>query len=56
MPEYISRLFATGQKIMTALSSSMFWRGLRMGLFVPYHPEQHYMRGPGPKWREKHSS
>jgi hypothetical protein len=20
-----------------------------------YHPEQHYMRGPGPKWREKHS-
>jgi hypothetical protein len=20
----------------------------------PYHPERHYMRGPGPKWREKH--
>lgn len=20
-----------------------------------YHPEQHYMRGPGPKWREKHN-
>jgi hypothetical protein len=20
-----------------------------------YHPEDHYMRGPGPKWREKHS-
>ena len=19
-----------------------------------YHPEQHYMREPGPKWREKH--
>jgi hypothetical protein len=19
-----------------------------------YHPELHYMRGPGPKWREKH--
>jgi hypothetical protein len=19
-----------------------------------YHPEMHYMRGPGPKWREKH--
>lgn len=19
-----------------------------------YHPEDHYMRGPGPKWREKH--
>jgi len=21
-----------------------------------YKPERHYMRGPGPKWREKHSS
>ena len=19
-----------------------------------YHPERHYMRGPGPKWLEKH--
>ncbi len=19
-----------------------------------YHPERHYMRGPGPKWFEKH--
>jgi hypothetical protein len=19
-----------------------------------YYPEKHYMRGPGPKWREKH--
>jgi hypothetical protein len=24
------------------------------GLFDPYRPEEHYMRGPGPKWREKH--
>jgi hypothetical protein len=23
-------------------------------LFDGYHPEQHYMRGPGPKWRAKH--
>ena len=22
-------------------------------LFDPYRPEQHYMRGPGPKWHEK---
>jgi hypothetical protein len=20
-----------------------------------YRPEDHYMRGPGPKWREKHN-
>jgi hypothetical protein len=24
-------------------------------LFGTYHPEQHYMRGPGPKWRAKHA-
>jgi len=24
------------------------------GIFDSYHPELHYMRGPGPKWREKH--
>ena len=23
-------------------------------LFDPYRPEQHYMRGPGPKWHAKH--
>jgi hypothetical protein len=21
-----------------------------------YRPEQHYMRGPGPRWREKHGA
>jgi hypothetical protein len=21
----------------------------------PYRPELHYMRGPGPKWHEKHA-
>ena len=23
-------------------------------IFDPYRPELHYMRGPGPKWHEKH--
>jgi hypothetical protein len=31
------------------------WRTLRQGIFDPYRPELHYMRGPGPKWREKHT-
>jgi len=22
----------------------------------PYRPELHYMRGPGPKWRERHTA
>jgi hypothetical protein len=30
------------------------WRWLRTSLFDTYQPELHYMRGPGPKWREKH--
>lgn len=29
------------------------WRRLIKDLFDPYRPELHYMRGPGPKWREK---
>ena len=32
------------------------WRRLTVSLFDPYRPELHYMRGPGPKWREKHAS
>ena len=27
---------------------------LRHAFTDPYRPERHYMRGPGPKWREKH--
>jgi len=30
------------------------WRRLMVSPFDPYRPELHYMRGPGPKWREKH--
>lgn len=32
------------------------WRELRKGFLDPYRPELHYMRGPGPKWREKHGA
>jgi hypothetical protein len=28
---------------------------LWMKIFGSYRPELHYMRGPGPKWREKHA-
>ena len=27
---------------------------LRQGMLDSYRPELHYMRGPGPRWREKH--
>jgi hypothetical protein len=26
----------------------MMWRDLRRAMFDRYHPERHYMRGPGP--------
>ena len=28
---------------------------LTIGWAQTYRPEAHYMRGPGPKWREKHA-
>jgi hypothetical protein len=39
-------------KIRRALIEN--WRTLASRLSDPYRPELHYMRGPGPKWREKH--
>jgi len=32
------------------------WHSLWSWVFDSYRPELHYMRGPGPKWREKHGS
>jgi hypothetical protein len=35
------------------------WRLIGRGLltvFPSYRPERHYMRGPGPRWREKNGN
>jgi hypothetical protein len=32
------------------------WYGAWQDILDPYRPELYYMRGPGPKWREKHES
>ena len=37
-----------GQRLRAAAT------GWAQEIFDPYRPELHYMRGPGPKWREKH--
>jgi hypothetical protein len=37
------------------LAAVEIWRRLKDGIFNPYRPELHYMRGPGPKYREKHA-
>ena len=31
------------------------WRSVTAELLTDYRPERHYMRGPGPKWRAKHT-
>ena len=37
-----------GQRLGAAIAE------IAPGIFDSYSPELHYMRGPGPKWREKH--
>jgi len=37
-----------GQRLFAAITVRV------QGVFDPYRPELHYMRGPGPRWREKH--
>jgi hypothetical protein len=32
------------------------WRDLFRDLLSSYRPELHYMRGPGPRWRERHGA
>jgi hypothetical protein len=44
----VSILRRTVSSVVTFLGPS--WDGSAR----KYRPEDHYMRGPGPKWREKH--
>jgi hypothetical protein len=37
------------------LAAVAIWRRLKTELLGSYRPELHYMRGPGPKYREKHA-
>jgi hypothetical protein len=39
---------------MTPGKTLELWQMVHEALFPSYHPERHYMRGPGPKWHEKH--
>jgi hypothetical protein len=56
LDSYVSRvLFATPTPARGLDADAMRRRWLRSSLFDPYRPELHYMRGPGPKWREKHA-
>jgi hypothetical protein len=51
---YVSRVLrATPTLARVFDSATRRCRRLTTSLFDPYRPERHYMRGPGPKWREK---
>ena len=53
---YILRVLLAPHTPMRALGTvARRWRWLRASVCDPYRPELHYMRGPGPKWREKHA-
>ena len=49
-----SVLVSTLRKVVGAVATFLgpSWDGPRK----TYQPHHHYMRGPGPKWREKHSA
>jgi hypothetical protein len=53
----ITGLVFRASNLRVALSAAGLdiWRRLRQGMLDSYRPELHYMRGPGPKWREKHA-
>jgi hypothetical protein len=52
----ISRvLFAVPHPVRGFGAIARRWRRMRTTVLNPYRPELHYMRGPGPKWREKHA-
>ena len=45
-------------KTQIGLATLPWWELIRkrlMVVFASYRPELHYMRGRGPKWREKHA-
>ncbi len=47
------RVFRFADRATTVLAA--MWCGFTRMLGPNYRPEQHYMRGPGPKWRARNS-
>jgi hypothetical protein len=46
-----SSLASAALKLCTELAN--YWRTVLADQGSPYRPELHYMRGPGPKWRDE---
>jgi hypothetical protein len=52
---YVSRVLFAAPAGRSLDVAAQRWRWLKTSLLDPYRPELHYMRGPGPKWRQKHA-
>ena len=52
MPKNGTKTSKQGPRFAALLA--VLWRSFLRDAFDSYRPEQHYMRGPGPKWRAKH--
>ena len=50
----LSALAALAVRTLGGGATARWWHRTTRDLLAPYRPELHYMRGPGPKWREKH--
>ena len=54
---YVLRVLLSPRQAVCGLDAvNGRWRWLRNPLSDNYRPELHYMRGPGPKWHEKHAN
>lgn len=49
-------LAGTSAALALTGAAAQRWQKQAARMFDPYRPEFHYMRGPGPKWREKHGA
>jgi hypothetical protein len=55
----ITRTFVvagTSAALVLTGAAAQRWQKQAARVFDPYQPELHYMRGPGPKWRQKYGA
>jgi len=53
---YVYTVLFAGHSERSGIKVRPSWWRLTHALSDPYQPDRHYMRGPGPKWREKHAA
>ena len=54
LDSYVTRVLLATRRATHGLDPAFLQARWLRAPFDPYRPELHYMRGPGPKWREQH--